>query len=380
VPYAFYLINKQFEKENPGITVNMVLQPFGNYRPLFAAAAAAHSGPDVWESLPGEFLYQYDTALLPLNKYVSSSFKSSLLGWSGSTVPEWHNSGTIYGIPSELQSYVWYYNKALFKKAGIAGVPQTWDAMTADAKKLKAAGITAFAMGLKDGFGADDYQEPMLTVMLPGNQILGLASGSPSWTSPRLEQFLNLLDGMGPYFEPGFQGIDFEGPGIDLFPGGKAAMISGLISNNNNYYQFAQSLGSNLGMFREPVISSPSLAKQLSFTSDYMWTVTKWTKDPAAAVAYSEFMETPYAQKILLNDGGDIPNLASTSQSSFVKGSLPAQIWSLIKSSTLVSMPGTDFSTEFETAFHEQIQDMFAGTQSVAATAQNLEQTAKSQG
>ena len=92
-----------------------------NYRPLFSAAAAAQSGPDVWEALPGSYTYQYTAVLKPLNAYLSPQYKASLTGWDGVTVPQWSNSGTIYGIPSELQAGVWYYNKALFKKACGAG-------------------------------------------------------------------------------------------------------------------------------------------------------------------------------------------------------------------------------------------------------------------
>ncbi len=73
----------------------MVLQNFGDYREIFATAATGGQGPDVWETLPGAYLYEYDSALLPLNKYVSPKLKSSLQGWSGGIVPEWTNSGTI---------------------------------------------------------------------------------------------------------------------------------------------------------------------------------------------------------------------------------------------------------------------------------------------
>ncbi|WP_257610710.1 extracellular solute-binding protein, partial [Oenococcus oeni] len=42
------------------------------------------------------------------------------------------------------------YNKALFKKAGIKTVPTTWNELIADAKILKAKGITPFESAYKD--------------------------------------------------------------------------------------------------------------------------------------------------------------------------------------------------------------------------------------
>ena len=43
-----------------------------------------------------------------------------------------------------------WYNKALFTKAGITAPPTTWDELLADVGKLKDAGITPIALGGKD--------------------------------------------------------------------------------------------------------------------------------------------------------------------------------------------------------------------------------------
>ena len=379
VPYAFHLIDQRFQQLHPKIHVKMVLQPFANYRPLFATAAQSSSGPDVWEALPGSYVYQYKAALQPLNKYVSASYKASLRGWSGAIEPAWSNSGTIYGFPSELQSYVWYYNKKLFAKAGLSTPPATWAELMSDAQKLKAAGVTPFASGLKDGFAIDQYMNPMLSVMLPNSKMLGLGDGSLSWTSPTAEQAATMFTRLAPYFQSGYQGEDFEGQGIDLFAGGKAAMIPGLISNNANYFQFQQSLGGSLGVFRTPVINS-TYGKQMTFTSDYMWTITKWAKDTSAAVQYAKFMVSPWAQSILLKDGGDIPNLTNVADSEFSSNQSARQIWSFLKSSQLVGQPNANFSDALETTWHQQMEDVLTSGETVAQASKTLQVAAQSGG
>lgn len=379
VPYAFHLIDQAFEKAHPSVKVQMVLQPFANYRPLFATAAQSQSGPDVWEALPGSYVFQYKAALQPLNSYVTPSYKNTLRGWSGATEPAWSNSGTIYGFPSELQSYVWYYNKALFAKAGISSPPVTWAELLTDAKKLKAAGVTPLANGLKDGFGIDQYLNPMLAVMLPPSKMLGLGDGSLSWTSPAPEQAATMYKNLAPYFESGYQGTDFEGQGIDLFSGGKAAMIPGLISNNANYFQFQAALGKNLGVFRTPVINS-AYGQQMTFTSDYMWTITKWAKNTPAAVQYAKFMVSPQAQQILLKDGGDIPNLTSVPDSEFSSDANAAQIWNFLKSSTLTGQPNANFSDALETTWHQQFENVMSAGESVPQASKNLQAAATSGG
>jgi raffinose/stachyose/melibiose transport system substrate-binding protein len=55
--------------------------------------------------------------------------------------------GQRHGVPFLIHAQGFYFNQALFKKAGIAGAPATYDELVADARKLKAAGIPAIVFG-----------------------------------------------------------------------------------------------------------------------------------------------------------------------------------------------------------------------------------------
>lgn len=90
--------------------------------------------------------------VLNINFY-SSYAKAGLL-YDGSQVlpssvandllPAFKTSGTykgkLYGLPDLSSARALFYNKTLFKKAGIAGPPKTWAQFEADAKKLTALG------------------------------------------------------------------------------------------------------------------------------------------------------------------------------------------------------------------------------------------------
>ncbi|WCB93455.1 Diacetylchitobiose binding protein DasA [Baekduia alba] len=52
----------------------------------------------------------------------------------------------VWAIPETRDAIGIYYNKAIFKEAGIAAFPQTWAEFEADCAKIKAAGKTCFAM------------------------------------------------------------------------------------------------------------------------------------------------------------------------------------------------------------------------------------------
>ena len=62
-------------------------------------------------------------------------------------------NGHIYGIPQAITDVGFFYNKALFAKAGVdASTIKTWDDLLGAVKKLKAAGITPLTAG-----GADKW-------------------------------------------------------------------------------------------------------------------------------------------------------------------------------------------------------------------------------
>ncbi|WP_406175456.1 ABC transporter substrate-binding protein [Streptomyces sp. NBC_00996] len=72
----------------------------------------------------------------------------------GNLIPSFAKAGEVkgvqYGIPFVSSTRALFYNKALFKQAGIDRAPQTWDELKADAQKIKAKvpGVTPYALPL----------------------------------------------------------------------------------------------------------------------------------------------------------------------------------------------------------------------------------------
>ncbi len=60
--------------------------------------------------------------------------------------------GKAYSLVLSTTAFPVLYNKDLFAKAGITAVPRTFDEMKVVCEKLKAAGITPFGVGAKDGW------------------------------------------------------------------------------------------------------------------------------------------------------------------------------------------------------------------------------------
>ncbi|MDE9365773.1 extracellular solute-binding protein [Luteipulveratus sp. YIM 133132] len=95
-----------------------------------------NSAPDVL-NLNAYASYAKDKLLYSSDEVLSPTAKADLL-------PAFVKSGTyqdkMYGMPDLSSARAFFYNKALFKKAGIMSPPKTWAEFEADAKKIQGLG------------------------------------------------------------------------------------------------------------------------------------------------------------------------------------------------------------------------------------------------
>jgi multiple sugar transport system substrate-binding protein len=126
-----------FEKQNPDIKVVAQDFPYDQYNQKVAAAMHANNGPDVmnlyygwipqWvqqgflQPIPEDFMSTSD-----IEKYYLPMIQDSKL------------DGKYYGLPIAVRSLALFYNKDMFKKAGLDPnkPPKTWDELIKDAQKM----------------------------------------------------------------------------------------------------------------------------------------------------------------------------------------------------------------------------------------------------
>src|SRR3954454_6063627 len=141
-----------YEKAHPKVKISVVTQSTDTLTSAFTTASQTKSGPDIatqWATLP-TLTPAWNGSSVPISDYVPASETKNWIGTAENI-----SSGKLWAMPQSLLSIPFVWNKALFKKAGLDPnkAPKTWAAFLADAKKLKAAGITPFGMGNKDGYG-----------------------------------------------------------------------------------------------------------------------------------------------------------------------------------------------------------------------------------
>ena len=134
-----------FKAANPDITVELKEYDAANYDTQMIADLAAGKAPDIYaqKTLKNFYTYQNGKQLLDVSDVATG------LGGKAGGIANYQVDGKTYAIPYRQDSWVLFYNKALFDKAGLAHPDGswTWDDYASTAKqlttKLKAAGSPA---------------------------------------------------------------------------------------------------------------------------------------------------------------------------------------------------------------------------------------------
>ncbi len=128
--------NAQFQKDHPGVAVNVQYQTWGNHLQKFDATLAGGNAPDVIEMGNTEMTkYMAAGAFQDL-----SSDKATLPNsgtWLQGLAASGRYGGKLYGVPYYAGSRVVTYRTDLFKQAGLK-VPTSLAQFTAGAKKIAA--------------------------------------------------------------------------------------------------------------------------------------------------------------------------------------------------------------------------------------------------
>jgi ABC-type glycerol-3-phosphate transport system substrate-binding protein len=271
-----------FVGKHPGVTVEFVAQPFDQYYTLLGAAIQAGKGPDVMMFNGGGQIRDRVDALVPLDQYVGPD-KERLAGWDA-----FARDGKVYAFPVTLQGHPIYFNKDLYKKAGLDPdkPATTWSGFTADcAAVTKATQATCFALGNKEGAGIQFFLSAFGSGILTPQEYDGWIAGKRDWASPNVRQVFQLWKDVND------QGLNNKGgnsttmftDAFGIFQSGKATNIIGLMSDIGHWKDFNEFLGpENVGVMKSPVVTVGAVPS-LPFDGGIGYGVAKWTKDPALA-------------------------------------------------------------------------------------------------
>lgn len=282
-----------YKKVQPNVTINVVPQSTDTLISAFQSAVTAKSGPDIasqWATGP-VLGFVWQDALVPVSDYVS---QDEMKNWLN--VDENKYNGKHWGVPMYLIGIGVMYNKDLFSQAGVTPPESgrwTWDEFTAACEKLKAAGITPFGIGDKNGYGGAWWFANVGIQGLDSTEDLRQAViGNQPFTDEKYTGWYKMMDDMVKqgYFNEDVMSLDLD-QGVRLFWEGKAAMAFG---TDGMIKQALTDLGEDkVGVMKTPKWGTGKLADAGNATQSISFLITKWSKHPQEAADFLTFMHTP---------------------------------------------------------------------------------------
>ena len=231
-------INRSFEATHRGIKTKTTFGG-GQSAPNIVARWRAGNPPEVNVGFFGQGsegtsyatsgqLYDLTSAMnqnLPASHGYGSNVK-----WKDAMLPAVKPFVTLnnkyWAVPSEITAITFFYNRALFQRAGVTP-PKTWDQFVAVCKKLKARGIAPLTVtGTFNGY-MQLYLDYLLARRAGVAPVLNAIAGKRTFASiPGVSiaatQLATLIK--NGYILQGFQATDFTAAQLNFFQG-RAAMI-----------------------------------------------------------------------------------------------------------------------------------------------------------
>lgn len=174
------LVNKYNETNGKNIRVEMNIMPWDSFYQKLATVLPVGEGPDILAFATERLgTYAEPGALAPIDDiYTNGLVDESVIPDALKENLKWKD--TYYGVPMNFATLLLYYNKAIFKEAGLdpEAPPATWEELEQYASQIvEKTGKYGFDMAVKD-------TTPMWCIMLWGNGGDYIKDGKAVFNSP----------------------------------------------------------------------------------------------------------------------------------------------------------------------------------------------------
>jgi putative chitobiose transport system substrate-binding protein len=288
----------QFEQANPGTKVKWVDVPWSGMESKILAAMQAKTAPDV-ANLNPDFAAQLaaKNAWLELDdKTVNGASKEYVAGmWKANSL-----GGKTFGLPWYITTNITIYNQELFKKAGIAQAPKTYQELAQVAKQIKEkTGKYAFFATLL----AEDANDVLESLVQMGVELVN-AEGKAAFNTPAgkaaFQYWVDLYkQGLLPkeVFTQGHK------QGVLLYQSGDIAMLFAGAPSVNDIAKNAPTIAKVSAI--APQISGPNNKIGAAVMN---LVVPRSSKNPTTAVKFALFVTNAANQLAFANASDTLPS------------------------------------------------------------------------
>lgn len=304
-------------------TVKSMLQDTAVVISQFQTAAAAGNAPDIQYLWNG--IYHMESVWLGYVRAVNGLVKDDVVKASNPTILS-NFAGNTYRLGWYPLPMFWCYNKELFEKAGLdpENPPKTWDELLVACDKLKSSGTEAIGGGIQDGYWSDWYVSHGLVQNLDSfGEAVQLFIGDKDFRDPKYHEHWVKLEELK---NKGFLNKDMPSlelyPGIDLVVAGKLGIGQTI---GTRLPADSKATGGKIGYMVMPVFGKGKLAGVPIVDMQGLGISTN-SKNPEAAAAFLEFLNSPERLKAFWDATGWLPS-NTTFDSSVITDASVRDMW-----------------------------------------------------
>ncbi|MGB7336876.1 MAG: extracellular solute-binding protein [Salaquimonas sp.] len=297
---AFEALIADFEAANPDIKVEFTNFDHEGYKTAIRNFLSADA-PDVANWYAGNRMAPFVKAgqfMDVSDVWEANSLKDQLSSSLGGMTIE----GKQWGVPYTYYQWGIYYNKDVYKTAGVE-IPKTYDEFVANCEKFSAAGIDCLTTGTKalwPGAGIFDY----MNLRTNGYEFhMDLANGKVPWTDDKVKATFANWAKIVPYITKNHAAIDWQDANALLAQGKAANFVIGNFAVGE--LKKAGMTNDTLGFMQFPEIT-PGLPRAEEAPTDTIHIPTN-AKNPEDAKKFLAYVASADAQTKLNAALGQLP-------------------------------------------------------------------------
>lgn len=287
-------ICRAFEAENPGVTMEIVLNPDSiALQQMFKAAAMSEDGPDIVNVWAGNQLFELDEVCVDITQMIPEQDKKDIIGWDTVTL-NFEENGKILGYPTSGNEVCgFFYNKEILAAVGLdyeKAPAQDVEQFVQDMRKLKEAGY--LPMVAADGGWNEGFFVAFATWWVQSSGSERVTSNSEGRTTFADDPgFIKAYETAASMYAEGLINTDYASipSATELFVQGKAAFFA---SGNWNLGAAAEGLGEDkIGFTNPPDIDANVTIKDTCIGGPgQALVISKGSKNPDLALKFLSFI------------------------------------------------------------------------------------------
>lgn len=309
-----------FEKSNPGVKVNRIFVPGGDeYNTKLDLMIASGDPPAIYAPFSDRGYRYYAAKGLSqeLDSYVKRD-NVNLSDFTQDSLKGCRWKGTLMAFPLDYWSYVTFYNRDMFKAAGLPDLPTDWNdtTFTTDKYLEYATKLTQTSGGQTTAFGSTAYEKGWPTGRAFGGDwfkpdvydtgiCLNWTGASDPKVAAAVQWGADMINKQKVAPSPAQQ-QQIQAGAPNLFLSGKVAMNATSIGSLPDYAKIT-TFDWGIGIIPKP----PGGAKSTQHLWIDFWSMIKGTKNADGAWQLLKFMVSPDAQKIYPIAYGPMSSLLS---------------------------------------------------------------------